>query len=89
MRTYDRVMTVDELRSYRYAQPFHPFTLTLHDGRALRVEQPLRIAFAPDGRRLAVFEGNRLSVLKIDEVRLASIGEHPRSEEHTSELQSQ
>ena len=66
-------MSIDDIRSFRNAQPFRPFTLLLRDGRVLHVELPLRIAFAPDGRRLAVFDGPRLSMLTIDDVRLASV----------------
>lgn len=62
-------MTVEEIRSYRNAQPFHPFTLLLTSGKLLRVDRPSGIALAPDGQRLAVFEGNQLNRLRIEQVR--------------------
>ena len=63
-------MSIDEIRGFRNAQPFHPFTLLLNDGRLLRVELPQRIALAPDGRRIAVYQGSHLSLVAVDDVRL-------------------
>lgn len=70
-------MSIDEIRGFRNAQPFHPFTLLLNDGRLLRVELPQRIALAPDDRRIAVYQGDRLSLIEIEQVRIASAEEHP------------
>ena len=73
-------MSIEEIRSFRNAEPFRPFTLLLRDGRLLRVALPLRIALAPDGRRLAVFDGPRLSMLTIDDVRIVSAEDHAASQ---------
>ncbi len=70
-------MSIEELRGYRNAEPFHPFTLLLHDGRLLQVERPLRIAFAPNGRRVAVFDGDKLNVLALEQIRSAAAEGHP------------
>ncbi|MDI6792171.1 MAG: hypothetical protein QME81_04805 [bacterium] len=49
-------MTVQEIRTRYQARPFKPFILHLADGRAIPVEQPEFMAFAPSGRTIAVYQ---------------------------------
>ena len=65
-------MSIEEIRSYRNAEPFRPFTLSLNDGRVLHVKLPLRIALAPDGQRVAVFDGPSFDLLKIEQICVAA-----------------
>jgi len=71
-------MTADEIRSYRNAKPFQPFTLLLQSGRLVHVELPVRIAIDPKGRSVAVFEGPDFHLVRIDEVRSAAAEEPAR-----------
>ena len=68
-------MSIEEIRSFRNAQPFRPFTLLLRDGRLLRVALPLRIALDPKGRSVAIFDGPHFNFVRLEEIRLASAEE--------------
>jgi hypothetical protein len=50
-------MSIDEIRALRNAQPFKPFDIVLHDGRRVHVALPERMALAPNGQKLGVYEG--------------------------------
>ena len=60
-------MSLDEIRSYRNAQPFAPFELQLKDGRIIRVMRPERIALAPWGQ-LGIFENSIPHLPHVDDV---------------------
>ena len=68
-------MSIDDIRSFRNAQPFRPFTLLLRDGRLIRVALPIRIALDPNGRSVAVFDGPHFNFIRLDEIRIASAEE--------------
>lgn len=42
-------MTMEQLRSFYWAEPFQPFLLKLKDGRELPVHRPEYIAMSPAG----------------------------------------
>lgn len=50
-------MSIDEIRSFRNAQPFKPFDIVLRDGHRVHVALPERMALAPNGEKLGVYEG--------------------------------
>lgn len=50
-------MSIEEIRALRNAQPFKPFDIVLRDGRKVHVALPERMALAPNGAKLGVYEG--------------------------------
>jgi hypothetical protein len=50
-------MSIDEIRALRNARPFKPFNIILRDGTKVHVALPERMALAPNGQRLGVYEG--------------------------------
>jgi hypothetical protein len=75
-------MTVEEIRSFRNANPFRPFDIVMLDGKVIRVELPIRIALSPSGRLVSVFEGSDLSVLNVS--RIAALRKRSDQEEASS-----
>ena len=55
-------MTVEEIRTYRNAQPFQPFVMLMVDGRSISVADRLRLGIAPWGQ-VGVYEGARFHLL--------------------------
>ena len=49
-------MTVEQLRTYRDAQPFRPFIMHLADGREIPVGHREFIMPSPSGRTVLVFQ---------------------------------
>jgi hypothetical protein len=49
-------MTIEQVRAKYNAQPFHPFTMHLADGRAVKVEHREFIAISPTGRTVIVYQ---------------------------------
>jgi hypothetical protein len=47
-------MTVEQVRRFHQAVPFHSFDIRLADGRALPVRHPEMLAVNPPGRTLGV-----------------------------------
>ena len=72
-------MSIDEIRAFRNAEPFQPFTLLLNSGRVVHVKYPLGIALAPDGRRVAFFDGPRFDILDVGQIRIAAAAEQSSS----------
>ena len=67
-------MSIEEIRTLRNRRPFQAFTIVMDDGRAVEVEQPERIALAPTGTEVSVFEGTKLSFLEIGRMRILGSG---------------
>lgn len=69
-------MTIIEvIRGFRNATPFSPFDLILRDGRKVHVALPERMAMAPNGQKLGVYEGIMPTLVEV-----ASIDAWPRRE---------
>jgi hypothetical protein len=49
-------VSIDDIRTLRNARPFKPFDIVLRDGRRVRVALPERLALAPNGEKLGVYE---------------------------------
>ena len=49
-------MTLDQIRSAKYAQPFRPFMIHLDDGHSYEVRHPDFIAVSPNGRAATFFD---------------------------------
>jgi hypothetical protein len=49
-------MTTDRLKTLWKAEPFHPFTIHLADGRDIRVRHPELMTASPSGRTIVVFQ---------------------------------
>ena len=47
-------MTMQEIRQAHHAEPFHPFTIRMADGRILRVPHPDFLLTPPTGRTIVV-----------------------------------
>ena len=61
-------MSIDEIRALRNAQPFKPFDIILREGRKVRVALPERMALAPNGQRLGVYEGMMPTVVDVTSI---------------------
>ena len=48
-------MTIEEIRSFKNANPFRPFAIVRKGGKALHIEAPIRIALSPVGDSVAGF----------------------------------
>ncbi|MFO0930698.1 MAG: hypothetical protein U0736_27325 [Gemmataceae bacterium] len=51
-------MTVEQLRAVREANPFHPFTIHLADGRSFKVPHRDYLSMSPGGRTVIVYQGD-------------------------------
>lgn len=51
-------MTLEQLRAVREANPFHPFTIHLADGRSFRVPHRDYLSMSPGGRTVIVYQGD-------------------------------
>jgi hypothetical protein len=51
------VVTIEQLRAVRYANPFQPFILVLDDGRRVLIDDPMLISFSEGQRTVAFPEG--------------------------------
>ncbi len=58
-------MSIEEIRALRNAQPFTPFDIILRDGRKVHVALPERMALAPNGQKLGVYEGVMPTLVEI------------------------
>jgi hypothetical protein len=70
-------MTIEELRSYRNAEPFEPFVIFMADGRTIHVLARQRLGFAPWGK-VGVFEGTYFHLLAPDKIAKVQMGVLPR-----------
>jgi hypothetical protein len=70
-------MTIDDLRSYKHAQPFTPFDIVMRDGTVVHVELGERMSLSFSGRMAYVFEGEGLSFIEV--ARVAAIKPKRRS----------
>ena len=61
-------MSIDEIRAFRNAQPFKPFDIILRNGTKVHVALPERMALAPNGRRLGVYEGIMPTVVDVPSI---------------------
>jgi hypothetical protein len=61
-------MTIEKIRSFRNAHPFKPFDIVLRDGKRVHVALPERMALAPNGQMLGVYEGIMPTLLKVDSI---------------------
>jgi hypothetical protein len=60
---------LNRIRELRLAEPFRPFFLVLVDGRRLFVDERHHVGVAPDGSRLGVVTGERVTLLRPEELR--------------------
>lgn len=51
-------MTVEQLRAVREANPFHPFTIHLADGRSFKVPHRDYLSMSSGGRTVIVYQGD-------------------------------
>lgn len=59
-------MTIEQLRNVHQAQPFHPFTIHLADGRTLLVPHRDFLSHSPSGRTVIVYgEGDSFSIVDL------------------------
>jgi hypothetical protein len=76
-------MTADELRNVYGAEPFHPFTLHLADGRNVHVPHSEFIAISPRGRTAVVYSAsgsfNVVDVQLVADIEVNGNGESPLS----------
>jgi hypothetical protein len=49
-------MRIEQFRQVHQAQPFHPFTIHLADGRAFLVPHREFVSYSPSGRTLVVHQ---------------------------------
>ena len=42
------MVTAEELRAFKYAEPFRPFEITLKDGRTIRIKDPLTLGWSEE-----------------------------------------
>jgi hypothetical protein len=49
-------MNIERIRKLRNAKPFRPFELVVADGAVVRIDRPLAIALAPNGRSVAGYD---------------------------------
>jgi hypothetical protein len=49
-------MTIEQLRTFRDAQPFRPFTMHLADGREVPVNHREFMMASPSGRMVSVYQ---------------------------------
>jgi hypothetical protein len=78
-------MSIDEIRVYRNAKPFEPFDLVMSDGRVVRVEERMRIAFSPSGKSVSVYQGGAaetVAVAGIAELKARPLPPHMRRLRH-------
>jgi hypothetical protein len=69
-------VSIDDIRTLRNARPFKPFDIVLRAGRRVRVALPERLALAPNGEKLGVYEDimpTLVEVASIASVALASL----------------
>jgi hypothetical protein len=72
-------MTVEHLKSTLHAQPFHPFTIHMGDGRSFRVKHPDFVARSPSGRTVIVY-GDDDSDSILDMLLVTELEVHPESQ---------
>lgn len=59
-------MTIEQLRNVHRAQPFHPFTIRVADGRSFHVPHPDFLSHSPTGRTVIVYDvGESFSILDL------------------------
>ena len=59
-------MTIERLRNVHQAQPFHPFTIHLADGRTLPVPHRDFLSHSPSGRTVIVYgDGDSFSIVDL------------------------
>ena len=64
-------MRIEEIRALRNAQPFKPFDIVLRNGSRVHVALPERMALAPNGEKLGVYEGVMPTLVEV--VSIASV----------------
>ena len=60
-------MSIEDIRTYRNAEPFAPFEIVLSDGRVVPVARRERIAIAPWGK-VHVFVQSSPNLFDVDQV---------------------
>jgi hypothetical protein len=68
MRLYGPVVTIEEIRELKRADPFRPFTLRLHDGNQVVITTPESIALSPNGKSVIVSNGKKGPFLPVSEI---------------------
>ncbi len=77
-------MNADEIRAYRNAKPFRPFSIETSDGESFFVEEAIRMSISPLGNTVLVPKNDQLKLLKtskIETIRLAEFSEAPNEEQ--------
>ena len=52
------MVKVEELRKWRYAEPFRPFEVVLDDGRRALIKHPWNIGWSAESEKLAFASGH-------------------------------
>lgn len=69
-------MTIEQVRQAHQARPFRAFTLTLLDGRVVRVTHPECLLFSPSGRTIAVpIEDGNIETIDLANIASLAIAE--------------
>jgi hypothetical protein len=66
-------VSIDEIRAFRNAQPFRPFDIFLRDGQRVHVAQPERMALAPNGEKLGVYDGLMPTLIEVGSIANVSL----------------
>jgi hypothetical protein len=61
-------MRIEEIRALRNAQPFKPFEIVLRNGARVHVARPERMALAPNGEKLGVYEGVIFTLVEVGSI---------------------
>jgi len=69
-------MTVEQLKNVIRAQPFHPFTIHMGDGRSFLVKHPEFVARSPSGRTITVYYDDESSSI-LDMLLVTELEVHP------------
>ena len=80
--------TRDQVRTAMRAQPFRPFAVRLADERTFRVDHPEFIAVSPNGREMAIYDNEGMSLIDmmlVAEVRMVKPPEPPAEPETETE----
>lgn len=72
---------LEELRKYRNAMPFVPYTIHLRDGRLMHITDPYHVAFGGKGRLVVVYQENTDEFLSVDSRTISELSLDPVAKE--------
>lgn len=75
-------MTIEQIRNFYDAQPFHPFVIHLADGREIPVRSREYMVSAPSGRTVIVYQPddtwNVVDLLLVTDLEAKAVGNGAR-----------